>query len=83
MQGDGERDKGVWVYAVRYGDGSCHVGTTRGSLARRVAQHNEGKVDGVAGPLPATLVYWHHIRTPADAVAAARYLQRLDRPRQA
>jgi putative endonuclease len=37
---------GAWLYILRYSDGSYYVGTTRGSLESRVAQHNAGTFQG-------------------------------------
>ncbi len=38
---------GAWLYILRCSDGSYYVGTTRGSLKGRIAQHNAGTFQGV------------------------------------
>jgi len=37
---------GGYVYILRCADGSYYVGTTRGSLEQRVAEHQAGSFDG-------------------------------------
>ena len=37
---------GAWLYILRCSDGSYYVGTARGLLESRVAQHNAGTFQG-------------------------------------
>ena len=37
---------GAYLYILRCADGSYYVGTTRGSLEKRVAEHDAGALDG-------------------------------------
>jgi putative endonuclease len=49
---------GAWLYILRCSDGSYYVGTARGSLESRVAQHNAGSFQGyTASRRPAELIF--------------------------
>jgi putative endonuclease len=64
---------GGYLYILRCADGSYYVGTTRGSLERRVAQHQDGAYDGyTAHRRPVTLVFHQHFPRIEDAIAAER-----------
>src|SRR3984893_4660144 len=64
---------GGYLYILRCADGSYYVGTTRGSLERRGAQHQDGAYDGyTAHRRPVTLVFHQHFPRIEDAIAAER-----------
>ncbi len=64
------------VYILTYADGACYVGTTRGSLEQRVAQHNAGTFGGFTKRRrPARLVYHQEFNRITDAIAAERQLK--------
>ena len=62
---------GATVYIVRCRDGHYYVGSTRGSVERRVGEHNDGIVDGYTKPRrPVVLVYAQWFERMTDAFAA-------------
>ena len=62
-----------WVYILRCADNSYYVGTTRGSLELRVAQHNAGTFGGYTQHRrPAALVFAQDFQRPEDAIAMER-----------
>ncbi len=67
---------GATVYILRCRDGHYYVGSTRGSLERRVGEHNAGIVDGYTKPRrPVTLVYSQWFERMTEAFAAERQLK--------
>ena len=51
----------AYLYILRCADGSYYVGTTRGSLEKRVAEHTAGTFDGYTVlRRPVTLVFSRH-----------------------
>jgi putative endonuclease len=64
------------LYILRCADGSYYVGTGRGSLEERVAQHQNGSLDGyTARRRPVTLVFHQHFDRIEDAIAAERQVK--------
>jgi putative endonuclease len=50
--------EGAFLYILRCSDGSFYIGTTRGTLDARIAQHNAGAFGGyTATRLPVALVF--------------------------
>ncbi len=73
----------AYVYILRCADGSYYVGSTRGSLDDRVAQHNAGSFGGyTARRRPVTLVYAHGFQQITDAIAAERQLKGWSRAKK-
>jgi len=66
----------AFVYILRCNDGSFYVGSTRSSLADRVAQHDTGAFGGyTARHRPVTLVFHQEFDRITDAVAAERRIK--------
>ena len=74
---------GATVYIVRCRDGHYYVGSTRGSLERRVGEHNDGVVDGYTKPRrPVVLVYAQWFEGMTEAFAAERQLKGWSRAKK-
>ena len=66
----------AFIYILRCSDGSYYVGSTRGTLDRRVAEHNQGTFGGYTERRrPVTLVYQQEFDRITDAIAAERQLK--------
>jgi len=66
----------AWLYILRCSDGSYYVGTTRGSLDRRVAEHQAGTFGGyTARRRPVMAVYHQHFPRITDAIEAERQVK--------
>jgi predicted GIY-YIG superfamily endonuclease len=66
----------AWLYILRCRDGSYYVGTTRGSLDRRIGEHNAGHFGGyTSSRRPVELVYQQEFPQIADAIAAERQVK--------
>jgi predicted GIY-YIG superfamily endonuclease len=66
----------TYVYILRCADGSYYVGTTRGQLDDRVAQHNSGLIPGyTARRRPVTLAHAEDFADPTEAIARERQLK--------
>lgn len=66
----------AFVYILRCSDGGYYVGTTRGTLEKRVAEHNAGTFGGyTSGRRPVQLVYSQHFPNITDAISAERQLK--------
>jgi putative endonuclease len=66
----------VWLYILLCADGSYYVGTTRGSLDHRVAEHQAGTLGGYTSRRrPVTLVYHQHFQRITDAIEAERQVK--------
>jgi putative endonuclease len=64
------------LYMLRCADGSYYVGTTRGSLDKRIAEHQAGAFDGyTARRRPVALVFDRYFDRAEDAVAAERQVK--------
>ena len=63
----------AYLYILRCADGSYYVGTTRGSLERRVAEHQSGVLGGyTSGRRPVELVWHQEFAQITDAIAMER-----------
>ena len=66
----------IWLYILLCADGSYYVGTTRGSLDRRFAEHQEGTFGGyTARRRPVRLVYHQQFQRITDAIEAERQVK--------
>ena len=66
----------AFVYILRCRGGTYYVGSARGDLARRVAEHNAGKHDGyTARRRPVELAFHQEFDRISDAVAAERQIK--------
>jgi len=73
----------AFVYILRCSDGSYYVGSARGSLERRVDEHNAGAFGGyTATRRPVTLVYSQDFDQITDAVEAERKLKGWSREKK-
>ena len=64
------------VYMLRCNDGRYYVGSTRGSLERRISEHNAGTYGGFTkSRRPVALVYSQAFDRITDANAAERQLK--------
>jgi predicted GIY-YIG superfamily endonuclease len=67
---------GAFVYMLRCNDGSYYVGSVRGSLEQRIAEHNGAKYGGyTAKRRPVTLVFQQEFQRITDAIAAERQIK--------
>lgn len=66
----------AFVYMLRCSDGKYYVGTTRGSLEQRLAEHNAGTFGGfTSSRRPVELVYQQEFERITDAISAERQLK--------
>ncbi len=66
----------AFLYMLRCADGSYYVGTTRGTLERRVCEHNAGHYGGwTTERRPVTLVFHQEFQWITDAIAAERQVK--------
>ncbi len=73
----------AYVYIVSCADTRYYVGTTRGSLEKRIAEHNAGTFGGYTkSRRPVTLVYHQAFELITDAVAAERQLKGWSRAKK-
>jgi GIY-YIG catalytic domain len=57
----------AYFYILRWTDGSYYVGTTRGSLEKRIAEHDAGTFDGyTTRRRPVTLVFHQQFERICD-----------------
>ena len=71
------------VYILRCHDGRYYVGSTRGELERRVAEHNAGAYGGfTSARLPVELVFHETFDRITDAIAAERQLKGWSRAKK-
>ena len=74
---------GASVYVLKCADGSFYVGSTRGSLDIRVAQHQDGTFGGYTkGRRPVHLVKAEWFSHITDAIAAERQLKGWSRAKK-
>jgi len=67
---------GAYLYILRYADGLHYVGTARGSLERRVAEHRAGGFNGyTVRRRPVALVFHEYFERIEDAVSAERQVK--------
>ena len=73
----------AYVYIVNCADTRYYVWTTRGSLEKRIAEHNAGTFGGYTkSRRPETLVYHQAFERISDAVAAERQLKGWSRAKK-
>jgi putative endonuclease len=66
----------AYLYILRCADGSYYIGTTRGSLEMRLAEHQAGRFDGyTARRRPVVLVFHQEFDRVQDAIAAERQVK--------
>src|SRR5438445_482942 len=71
---------GAWLYILRCSDGSYYVGTARGSLESRIAQHNAGAFQGcTASRRPVELIFSQWSDRITDAIALSAIPEAADR----
>ncbi len=74
---------GAWLYILRCSDGSYYVGTARGSLETRVAQHNAGTFEGdTASRRPVELIFSQWFDRITDAIESERKLKKWSRAKK-
>ena len=67
---------GAYLYILRCSDGSYYVGTTRNTLAKRLAEHETGAFDGyTTRRRPVTLVFHQYFERFEDAIAAEQQVK--------
>ena len=73
----------AYVYIVRCSDRRDYVGSTRGALERRIAEHNSGAYGGFTkGRRPVELVYHQEFDRVTDAIAAEHQLKGWSRAKK-
>jgi putative endonuclease len=66
----------AYLYILRCADSSYYVGMARGSLEKRIAEHDAGIFDGyTALRRPVALVFGQHFDRIEDAVSAERQVK--------
>src|SRR5436190_23558144 len=74
---------GAWLYILRCSDGSHYVGTARGSLESRIAQHNAGAFQGyTASRRPVELIFSQWFDRITDAIENERKLKKWSRAKK-
>lgn len=73
----------AFVYMLRCSDGSYYVGSARGSLEKRIEEHNAGAFGGyTARRLPISLVFQQEFQQITDAIAAERQIKGWSRAKK-
>ena len=73
----------AFIYILRCSDGKYYVGSTRGNLERRVAEHNAGVFGGFTSKRrPVELMYCEEFDRITDAIAAERRLKGWSRAKK-
>ncbi len=73
----------AYVYILRCADGSYYVGIARGSLEKRVAEHNAGTYGGfTARRRPVSLAFSQDFARLVDAIAMERRLKGWSRKKK-
>ncbi len=73
----------AFVYILKCSDGHYYVGSARGSLERRVSEHNAGTYGGYTSTRrPVTLIYSEYFERITDAIAAERKLKGWSRAKK-
>ncbi len=73
----------AFVYVLRCRDGCYYVGSTRVTLERRVAEHNNGTYGGFTkGRRPVVPVFAQEFERTVDAIAAERKLKGWSRAKK-
>lgn len=66
----------AYLYILRCADGCYYVGMTRGSLEKRLAEHDAGTFDGfTAHRRPVDLVFQDSFERIEDAISAERQIK--------
>jgi putative endonuclease len=74
---------GAFLYILRCADGSYYVGTTRGELDARLAEHDAGLFGGyTATRRPVELLFAQHFEVITDAIAAERQVKGWSRAKK-
>ena len=74
---------GAFVYILLCADGSYYVGSARGSLERRVAEHSAGQMDGyTARRRPVVLLWAQEFDRITDAIAMERRVKGWSRAKK-
>jgi putative endonuclease len=74
---------GAFLYILHCADGSYYVGTTRGDLETRLAEHNAGLFGGhTAKRRPVTLIFSQQFDSISDAIAAERRVKGWSRAKK-
>src|SRR5205823_10290698 len=74
---------GAWLYILRCSDGSYYVGTARGSLESRIAQHNAGAFQGyTASRRPVELIFSQWFDRITDTIENERKLKKWSRAKK-
>ncbi len=72
-----------FVYMLRCNDGKYYVGSTRGSLERRISEHDAGTYGGFTkSRRPVELVYSQEFDRITDAIAAERQFKGWSRAKK-
>ncbi|HBR85334.1 MAG: hypothetical protein CMM81_06585 [Rhodospirillales bacterium] len=72
-----------WVYMLRCSDGSYYVGSARGSLDRRVQEHQQGAYPGyTTSRRPVALVFSERFVRVEDAIASEQQLKGWSRAKK-
>lgn len=73
----------AYVYILECRDGKYYVGSARGSLERRVAEHNSGTYGGYTSyRRPVKLVFAEYFDRITDAIAAERQIKGWSRAKK-
>jgi putative endonuclease len=73
----------AFVYIVRCSDGSYYVGSARGDLEKRIAEHNAGTYRGYTSTRrPVKLVWAENFQQIIDAIAAERRIKGWSRAKK-
>jgi len=73
----------AYVYILSCADGSFYTGTTRDTLERRVAEHNDGTFGGYTSRRrPVELVYSAQFDRITDAIEAERQIKGWSRAKK-
>src|SRR5258705_689004 len=73
----------AWVYMLRCADGSNYIGSARGSLDRRLGQHQSGELGGyTSSRRPVTLVWSTDFHFITDAIALERQVKGWSRAKK-
>ena len=73
----------AYVYIVQCIDGRYYVGSTRSTLERRIAEHNDGTFGGfTARRRPVVLVFSEAFENITDAIAAERQIKGWSRAKK-
>ena len=74
---------GAYVYIVKYRDEHFYVGSTRGNLQQRIAEHNDGTHGGYTrSRRPVELMFFQEFDRLTDAVAAERQIKGWSRAKK-